>query len=174
MNQVLPVQSSQGRQQLPQEQQHLTRAKDKLPLLARLQQVLISAPIDPLAHLPATTLSRQLFPQAGNLWMQHGLEPLQALLQCSELISRKAPPRSDGHRQLTHQRVGTTPKARAFSLAEDLIEAITAVEQGSAGGLSRGRHCHCFGSYATLPSCCRSGWRSPRLCNHSLFQMRER
>ena len=81
MHQVLPMQSSQGRQQLPQQQQHLPRAKDKLPLLAGLQQVLVGAPIDPFAHLPATAIGRQLLPQAGNLGMQHRLEPLQALLQ---------------------------------------------------------------------------------------------
>ena len=83
MHQVLAMQGSQGRQQLAQQQQHLTRTKNQLPLLAGLLQVLVGAPTDPLAHLPATTLGRQLLAQAGNLWMQHRLEPLQALLQRS-------------------------------------------------------------------------------------------
>ena len=58
VHQVLTMESCQGREQLPQQQQHLTSSKDKLMFLACLQQVLVGAPVDPFAHLPATTIGR--------------------------------------------------------------------------------------------------------------------
>ena len=71
MHELKTVQHGEGRQQLAQQQQHLSSSEHELTLQALLLDLAEAGALLPVTQQPETSLLLQERTEAGNLWMHH-------------------------------------------------------------------------------------------------------
>jgi hypothetical protein len=148
VHELLAVQHRQHRQQLTQQQQHLTGAKHQLTLGAGLEQLPVGAASLPFPHQPEPLGGGDRGPQPGHLGMEHALELPPELASPGPIDLGTEQPQ--GHRGLSRQLVAGPPEIALGPLTQDLFEPVALAD-----------HLTLLCGHQPTPARARSGWCSP-------------
>ncbi len=156
MHQVLTMEHGQHRQQLTQQQQHLSGAKHHLTLGPGHHQLLIGAAGLPLPHQPEGSVLTEGGTEAWHLGMQHPLEATPDRAHPLGIVAGIQP--AQGDRSLCGQLIGRLPELALGTAGETLLQAIALADQlAGLAGVDGSRE----GSHQPAGDAGRSGCRRP-------------